>query len=138
RSRDKTSAGMASDASPLDTNQSVGKYQPIGWVQKRWKGVIMQARIVTAASVARVVAQFVKARASRFRAFPDEHLLVAEPLALAEERTNRLRRIYEKCTAAVWDGPAVFREAVARHGGIQLDEEKRKAMASIIARLMWG
>jgi hypothetical protein len=65
-------------------------------------------------------------------------MLVIEPLALAEERTNRLRRIYDKCTAHVWDGPAVFREAVNRHGGIQLAPEKRELLASIMTRLMWG
>jgi hypothetical protein len=32
----------------------------------------------------------------------------------------------------------VFREAVARHGGIQLSREKREALAHPISMLMWG
>ncbi len=77
-------------------------------------------------------------RVGRFGAWPSRALLVDEPLALAEERTNRLERIYQKCTANVWDGPAVFREAVSRHGGIQLEPSKRRALSHIIATLMWG
>jgi hypothetical protein len=98
----------------------------------------MENRTVSVGSVARIVSLSVQARLSPFRGFPDRQLLVSEPLALAEDRTNRLRRIYEKCTANVWDGPTVFREAVARHGGIQLDDAKRPALASIVARLTWG
>jgi hypothetical protein len=47
-------------------------------------------------------------------------------------------RIYQKCTANIWDGPTVFRDAVNKHGGIQLSTEKRKALAHVIATLMWG
>jgi len=74
----------------------------------------------------------------RFRAWPSTQLLIEEPLALAEERTNRLERIYQKCTQNMWDGPKVFREAVSRHGGIQLSVEKRRALAHVISTLMWG
>src|SRR6185436_6719392 len=35
-------------------------------------------------------------------------------------------------------GPAVFREAVSRHGGIQLEREKRLSLAHPISMLMWG
>jgi hypothetical protein len=95
-------------------------------------------RTISVESVARVIGLGVKARFGRFQSFPDRQLLVTEPLSLAEDRTNRLRRIYDKCTTHVWDGPLVFREAVHRHGGIQLEEGKRKLLASIMTRLMWG
>jgi hypothetical protein len=95
-------------------------------------------RTVTAESIARVVALSVRTRFGRFQSFPDRSVLITEPLALAEERSNRLRRIYDKCTANVWDGPEVFRAAVAKHGGIQLDRDKRVALASIMTRLVWG
>ncbi len=98
----------------------------------------MANRTITARGIASIVALSVKARWSPFRTFPDRRMLLVEPLSLAEEKTNRLRRIYAKCTANVWDGPSVFREAVLRHEGIQLDPEKRVALASIVTRLMWG
>jgi hypothetical protein len=49
-----------------------------------------------------------------------------------------LRRIYANAQRDTWDGPAVFREAVARHGGIQADDAKRRALAHLIGFLMWG
>jgi hypothetical protein len=88
--------------------------------------------------VARVLRNGVQTRLSRFRAWPDEGLLVSEPLALAEERTDRLRRIYAHAARDLWDGPAVFREALEKHGGIQLAPEKRVALAHVITGLMWG
>lgn len=91
-----------------------------------------------AAGVSRFVKIGVGARIGKHRAWPSQAVLIDEPLALAEERTNRLRRIYEKCANNLWDGPTVFREAVARHGGIQLDVEKRRALAHPISMLMWG
>jgi hypothetical protein len=77
-------------------------------------------------------------RLGHFRDWPSEQVLIDEPLALAEERTSRLRRIYANASRDLWDGPAVFREAVAKHGGIQLDLEKRRALAYPISMLMWG
>src|SRR4051812_22732834 len=77
-------------------------------------------------------------RLGAHRAWPSRAVLIDEPLALAEERTSRLRRIYEKCADNVWDGPTVFRDAVAKHGGIQLELEQRRALAHPISMLMWG
>jgi hypothetical protein len=77
-------------------------------------------------------------RFGRFRAWPARGLLLDAPLALAEERTNRLRRIYANATRDAWDGPTAFREAVTRHGGIQLEREKREALARILNVLLWG
>src|SRR5262245_4479286 len=78
------------------------------------------------------------ARVGRFRRWPNEALLLDEPLALAEEKTSKLRRIYANAARDLWDGPALFREAMERHGGIQLDAEKRVALAHPISMLMWG
>jgi hypothetical protein len=95
------------------------------------------ARIM-ARVVGRAVSNAVRARVGRFRGWPNDALLVAEPLALAEDKTERLRRIYANATRDVWDGPAIFRDAVAKHGGIQLSREKRLALAHPITMLMWG
>ena len=91
------------------------------------------ARVVT-----RAVGNSLHARFGRFRNWPNDALLLDEPLALAEQQTDRLRRIYAHALRDAWDGPTVFREAVAKHGGIQLEREKRLALAHPIAMLMWG
>ena len=80
----------------------------------------------------------VLARYGRFRAWPSRTLALDEPLALAEERTTRLRRLYANATRDAWDGEAVFREAVARHGGIQADRPRREALARVLNLLLWG
>ena len=77
-------------------------------------------------------------RFGRFRRWPAQALVLDEPLALAERRTSRLRRIYANATRDTWDGEKVFREAVAKHGGIQLEREKREALVRILVVLMWG
>lgn len=88
--------------------------------------------------IPRAVGNALRARVGRFRSWPNDALLLDEPLALAEERTSRLRNIYAKATREVWDGPAVFRAAIAKHGGIQLEHDKRVALAYPISMLMWG
>jgi hypothetical protein len=88
--------------------------------------------------VRRALSNSLHARLGRFRGWPDDRLLLSEPLALAEQQTDRLRRIYQNAGRDLWDGPAVFRDAVARHGGIQLEPEKRRALAHPISMLMWG
>ncbi len=91
-----------------------------------------------AKSFGRMARMSVEARMGRYRQWPDEAVLIDEPLALAETKTNRLRRIYANATRDVWDGPAVFREAMAKHGGIQLSHAERVAMSHPISMLMWG
>lgn len=93
---------------------------------------------VLAHVVRRAVSNALHARFGRFRNWPDDALLLSEPLALAEQQTDRLRRIYANALRDAWDGPAVFREAMSRHGGIQLDPARRAALAHPISMLMWG
>ena len=95
-----------------------------------------------AAIVTRVVGRAFRnafqSRIGRYRNWPDQSQLIDEPLSLAEGRTDRLRRIYHNATRDMWDGPAVFRDAIAKQGGIQLSHEKRVALAQTITDLMWG
>jgi len=88
--------------------------------------------------VRRAVSNSLHARFGSFRNWPNDALLLDEPLALAEQQTDRLRRIYANALRDAWDGPALFREAIAKHGGIQLEREKREALAHPISMLMWG
>ena len=80
----------------------------------------------------------ITSRFGRFRSWPTRTLLLDEPLALAERRTTRLRRVYANATRDAWDGEAQFREAVQKHRGIQLEPEKRVALLKILNVLMWG
>lgn len=57
---------------------------------------------------------------------------------MAESRTDLLRRIHAHAGRDAWDGPAVFHEACARHGGLQLAKEKRPALARLVRVLLWG
>jgi hypothetical protein len=98
----------------------------------------MSFPLILAKVVSRTLGVAVVARASRYRSWPSDAALIDEPLALAEARTSGLRRIYANGHRDAWDGPAVFREAVARHGGIQLDPEKRAALVHPLTMLMWG
>jgi hypothetical protein len=89
-------------------------------------------------SVAHAAAAAVASRWGRHRSWPPTGLVLDEPLALAEDKTNRLRRIYDKAFELGWDGDAVFRAAVEKHGGIQLAPAARRALAYPISMLMWG
>jgi len=80
----------------------------------------------------------IAARLGRYRGWPSRALLLDEPLALVEQRTNRLRRLYANAQRDAWDGPKLFREAVEKHGGIQLSPEKRAALVYPLSMLMWG
>lgn len=88
--------------------------------------------------IARALRNGVQARFGRYRSWPDQSTLLDEPLSVAEERTARLRRIYDNAGRDLWDGPAVFREAMEKHGGIRLEREKRVALSYPITNLMWG
>jgi len=99
--------------------------------------LLASAQVLTRV-VSRAVSNSLRARTGRFRGWPNEALLIDEPLALAEQKTDRLRRIYANALRDAWDGPTLFREAIAKHGGIQLSREKREALAHPITMLMWG
>lgn len=94
--------------------------------------------VIVAEAVMRALGNAAASRLGAFRSWPASALLIDRPLALAEEKTSRLRGIYAKASRDIWDGPALFREAVNKHGGIQLSEEKRRALAVPITMLMWG
>jgi hypothetical protein len=89
-------------------------------------------------ALSRTVGTALVARAGSYRTWPSNDALIDAPLALAEARTTGLRRIYANGHRDAWDGSAVFRDAVAKHGGIQLDAERRGALVHPLTMLMWG
>jgi hypothetical protein len=97
-----------------------------------------RAGVIVLRVIGRALRNGLQARFGRFRHWPDQSLMIDEPLALAEQRTTRLRRIYDHAGRDVWDGPSVLREAMEKHGGIQLSPEKRRALAHPLVGLMWG
>ncbi len=98
----------------------------------------LRVPVAVAGAVSRVFGLAVKSRFGKHRRWPEQQVLIDEPLALAEERTHRLRRIYTNAMRDSWDGHEVFRAAVHKHGGIQLSREKREALAHLMSMLMWG
>ena len=71
--------------------------------------------------------------------FPNYALLdVDDVVGVAEARTRRLERIYHVSQENAWDGKAVLAEALERHGGIQLPEERREALARLFSLILWG
>lgn len=100
----------------------------------------MNVNAVLIREVARIFGNTVYARIGKYRSWPPKNLTLDEPLALkvAEAKTDRLRRMYSMATRDAWDGPTVFRDAMTKHGGIQLSREKREALAHLITMLMYG
>jgi hypothetical protein len=89
-------------------------------------------------SAANVLATGARTRLGRHRGWPPQALVIDEPLALAEAETSRLRRIYANASRDLWDGPALLRAALQKHGGIQLERDKRVALCHLMTMLMWG
>lgn len=89
-------------------------------------------------TTARVLNNATRARLSAEHHWPPTTLLLNEPISLAEVRTNRLRRLYGKAAKSAWDADEVFRELMHRHGGIQLDDAKRRSLVHPLSMLMWG
>jgi hypothetical protein len=89
-------------------------------------------------SAANIIATGARSRFGRHRGWPPRGLVLEEPLALAEAETSRLRRIYANASRDLWDGPALLRAALQKHGGIQLEQHKRVALCHLMTMLMWG
>src|SRR4030095_6294668 len=89
-------------------------------------------------ALSRTVGTALVARAGSYRTWPSNDALIDAPLALAEARTTGLRRIYANGHRDAWDGSAVFRDAVAKHGGTQPHAQERGALVHPLTMLMWG
>jgi hypothetical protein len=53
-------------------------------------------------------------------------------------RARRMESIYHVGQEKIWDGRAILRELIAKHGAPQLAPRERKALARIFAIIMWG
>jgi hypothetical protein len=61
-----------------------------------------------------------------------------ERSALEARRSQKLANLYHRGQELAWDGRAVLKELLAKHGGIRLADDKRAAMAEIFGVIMWG
>jgi hypothetical protein len=70
--------------------------------------------------------------------FPPYELADRDIVARTEQRTRKLARLYHVAQDQAWDGRAVLKELVDKHGGIHFPEDKKEAMGRVAAVLLWG
>ncbi len=81
--------------------------------------------------------QWIRPRRARDH-FPPSELADRDIVARTEERTRKLARLYHVAQDQAWDGRAVLRDLIAKHGGIHFPDDKKEAMGRIAAVLLWG
>jgi hypothetical protein len=59
-------------------------------------------------------------------------------IAAEASSARKLERLYHKGQRLAWNGKEVLPELIARHGGIQLDAEQRRALQGLFAVILWG
>jgi hypothetical protein len=70
--------------------------------------------------------------------FPPYRLLERDYLEEAQKKYARLERLYHQGQKQNWDGHALLRELLAKHGGIKLPQRQRAAIAKIFSVILWG
>lgn len=58
--------------------------------------------------------------------------------AREKKAAGKLAGIYHKGQQRAWDGREVLSELLDKHGGIDLEQEKREALAQVFAVILWG
>ena len=76
--------------------------------------------------------------ASAYHDFPPYRLLDGDFDAVEREARRKLEKLYHQSREKAWDGREVLGNAIERHGGIQLPEHKREAVARIFGIILWG
>lgn len=71
-------------------------------------------------------------------AFPMYDFWSPEYEGEVKRRMERLSHLYDRATQQAWDGHAMLKELIEKHGGINLTPEKRKAMQPLMMSLLWG
>jgi hypothetical protein len=72
--------------------------------------------------------------------WPPYELVDRASIEAAAEKTRRLERLYHLTQEHAWDGKAVLRALVDRHGppGAHLSPEVRESLAAVTSVLLWG
>ena len=71
-------------------------------------------------------------------AWPPYHLMHRDYLAEAEAKYAKLERLYHVGARNAWDGKKVLGDLLAKHNGIRLDADKKRALAEIFSTILWG
>jgi hypothetical protein len=53
-------------------------------------------------------------------------------------RDAKMRNIYHRGQDLAWDGRAILKELMQKHGGIRLSDEKKQALSRIFEIILWG
>jgi hypothetical protein len=53
-------------------------------------------------------------------------------------RQAKLKNIYHRGQDLAWDGRSMLKDLLQKHGGIQLSDEKRRAVSRIFEIILWG
>jgi hypothetical protein len=70
--------------------------------------------------------------------FPPYRLLERDYLLETQEKFGRLERLYHNAQAQAWDGKAVLKQLLAKHGGIHISDDKREAIGQLFSTILWG
>jgi hypothetical protein len=54
------------------------------------------------------------------------------------KKLPKLRNIYHRGQDLAWDGREVLAELIAKHGGIKISDDKRRAISRIFEIILWG
>src|SRR5438874_1302452 len=71
-------------------------------------------------------------------AWPPYHLIEPRYLEAAQDKYNRLERLYHVGHQQAWDGKQLLRDLIAKHGKTVLPPEQKKALAVIFSTILWG
>ncbi len=71
-------------------------------------------------------------------AWPPYHLMDRDYLAEAQEKYDRVERLYHVAHKQAWDGKQVLADLVKKHGGIRLADDKKRALGEIFSTILWG
>lgn len=56
----------------------------------------------------------------------------------AQQKYAKLERLYHVGANKAWDGKQVLAELLAKHGGIRLSDDKKRALGEIFSTILWG
>src|SRR5690242_813971 len=70
--------------------------------------------------------------------FPPYRLLDNDHVVEAQEKFGRLERLYHHGQEQAWDGRAVLKGLLEKHGGIRIPDEKREAIGQLFSTILWG
>lgn len=66
------------------------------------------------------------------------HMFDLEVSAREARAQAKLRNIYHRGQELAWDGRKVLAELLEKHGGIQIDPDKREALSRVFEIILWG